>query len=85
MLEWYLTAISYDEDIIRHLPWYLTQDDRRRFFAFIDSLRDRPLFAVIYHLGLHVDEAATLTVEELTLKKHPLFPVGDYFADYEVW
>jgi integrase len=70
---------------MRDLPKYLTQEDLRRFFAAIDSPRARALFAVIYHYSLHVDEAAGLTVDDLDLKSHRLFTIGDFFADYEVW
>src|SRR5262249_8891030 len=52
------------------LPKYLTQDELQRFFKVITSPRDRALFALIYHYGLRVDEAATLTVEDLDLKNH---------------
>ena len=52
------------------LPKYLSQDELQRFFAAIPSLRDRALFAVIYHYGLRVDEATALTLEDLDLKNH---------------
>ena len=55
-----------------HLPKYLTQDELRQFFAAITSPRDRALFAVIYHYGLRVDEAASLTVDDLDIKNHRL-------------
>jgi integrase/recombinase XerD len=57
---------------MRTLPKYLTQDELRRFFAVIDSPRDRALFAVIYHYGLRVDEATALTVDDVDLKNHRL-------------
>src|SRR2546430_16946424 len=50
------------------LPKYLTQDELLRFFKVITSPRDRAMFALIYHYGLRVDEAAALTVEDLDLK-----------------
>jgi len=53
-----------------HLPKYLTQEELQRFFAAIPSPRDRALFAMIYHYGLRVDEATTLTLEDLDLKNH---------------
>jgi integrase len=49
---------------------YLTQDELQRFFKVITSTRDRTLFALIYHYGLRVDEAAALTVEDIDLKNH---------------
>src|SRR5215217_3052914 len=52
------------------LPKYLTQDELQRFFKVITSPRDRALFALIYHYGLRVDEAAALTVEDIDLKNH---------------
>jgi integrase len=52
------------------LPKYLTQDELQRFFKVINSPRDRALFALIYHYGLRVDEAAALTVEDIDLKNH---------------
>lgn len=52
------------------LPKYLTQDELHRFFNVITSPRDRAMFALIYHYGLRVDEAATLTVEDIDLKNH---------------
>jgi integrase len=55
---------------MRELPKYLTQDELRRFFAEITSPRDRALFPMIYHYGLRVDEAVTLTLDDLDLKNH---------------
>ncbi len=52
------------------LPKYLTQDELQRYFKVITSPRDRALFALIYHYGLRVDEAAALTVEDIDLKNH---------------
>ncbi|HSX82765.1 MAG TPA: tyrosine-type recombinase/integrase [Candidatus Saccharimonadia bacterium] len=52
------------------LPKYLTQDELHRFFNVITSPRDRAMFALIYHYGLRVDEAATLTVEDIDFKNH---------------
>ena len=51
-------------------PKYLTQDELQRFFKVITSPRDRALFALIYHYGLRVDEAAALTVDDIDLKNH---------------
>src|SRR5205085_11699458 len=54
-------------------PKYLTQDELQRFFKVIASPRDRALFALIYHYGLRVDEAAVLTVEDIDLKNHRIW------------
>jgi integrase len=53
-----------------HPPKYLTQEELHRFFAAVSVPRDRALFAVIYHYGLRVDEATSLTLEDLDLKNH---------------
>jgi integrase len=37
---------------MKTLPKYLTQDELKRFFAAIDSPRDRALFGLIYHEAL---------------------------------
>src|SRR2546427_12932977 len=55
---------------MQRLPKYLTQDEVRRLLTSITSVRDRALFALIYHYGLRVDEAAALTVEDIDLKNH---------------
>src|SRR5215813_3807757 len=52
------------------LPKYLTQDELQRFFKVITSPRDHALFALIYHYGLRVDEAAALTVKDIDVKNH---------------
>jgi integrase len=52
------------------LPKYLTQDELRRFFAAIESPRDKALFGVIYHYGLRVSEALMLTVDDVNFKNH---------------
>lgn len=52
------------------LPKYLTQDELKRFFAAIDSPRDRALFGLIYHYGLRVGEALLLTVNDLNFQTH---------------
>jgi hypothetical protein len=44
-------------DFMSPLPKYLTQDEFKRFFAAIDSPRDKALFGLIYHYGLRVGEA----------------------------
>ncbi len=50
------------------LPCYLTQEEVKRLFSVITSLRDRALFALIYHYGLRVEEATLLTLENVDLK-----------------
>src|SRR5919197_2765924 len=55
---------------MRTLPKYLTQDELKRFFAAIDSSRDKALFGLIYHYGLRVGEALMLTVEDVNFKNH---------------
>jgi integrase len=65
---------------MRTLPKYLTQDEIRRFFNAIDSVRDRALFGVIYHYGLRVDEATPLTTDDIELKHHP--PPKGTFQQY---
>jgi integrase len=55
---------------MRTLPKYLTQDEIRRFFDAINSVRDRALFGVIYHYGLRADEATQLTIDDIDLKNH---------------
>ncbi len=57
---------------MRTLLKHLTQDELHRFFSALDSPRDRALFAVVYHVGLRVDEATALTIEDLDLKNHRL-------------
>jgi integrase/recombinase XerD len=51
-------------------PKYLTQDELTRFFAVIDSPRDRALFSLIYHYGLRVGEALLLTVDDVRFQTH---------------
>jgi integrase len=55
---------------MQRLPKYLTQDEVRRLLTSITSVRDRALFALIYHYGLRVDEATALTVQDIDLKNH---------------
>jgi integrase len=52
------------------VPTYLTQDELKRFFAAIESLRDKALFGLIYHDGLRVGEALMLTVDDVNFKNH---------------
>jgi integrase/recombinase XerD len=55
---------------MRTLPKYFTQDELKRFFAVIDSPRDKALFGLIYHYGLRVGEALMLTVDDVNFKNH---------------
>jgi integrase len=57
---------------MRTLPKYLTQGEFHRFFNGIVSPRDRALLGMIYHYGLRVDEATTITVQDVDLKNHRL-------------
>lgn len=47
---------------------YLTSEQTARFFAAIEPLRDRALFATIYHYGLRVSEAALLRLSDVSLE-----------------
>ena len=55
------------------MPWseqtirYLTQDELERFFSVIKDKRDKAIFALIYHYGLRVSEAALITLEDVDL------------------
>jgi integrase len=51
------------------LPRYFTQAEVQRFFAVIDTDRDRALFALIYHHGLRVGEVALLTRGDVDLER----------------
>jgi integrase/recombinase XerD len=55
---------------MRTLPKYLTQDELKRFFAGVESPRDRTLFGLIYHYGLRVGEALMLTVDDVHVTNH---------------
>ena len=52
------------------LPKYLTQDELKRFFAAIQSPRDKALFGLIYRYGLRVGEGLMLTVDEVNFRNH---------------
>jgi integrase len=52
------------------LPKYLTQDELKRFFAVVNSPRDKALFGIIYHYGLRVGEALMLAVDDVNFKNH---------------
>jgi integrase len=62
------------------LPKYLTQDELIRFFAAIDSPRDKALFGLIYHYGLRVGEALMLTVDDVIIHGHLDADVGHSLA-----
>jgi integrase/recombinase XerD len=53
----------------QRLPRYLTQIELRAFFRAIRSLRDRTLFALIYHYGLRVGEVALLQRGDVDLER----------------
>jgi len=48
---------------------YLTSEQTARFLGVIDSVRDRALFATIYHYGLRVSEATLLRLEDVDLER----------------
>ena len=50
-------------------PRYLTQNEVGRFFAAIGDLRDRALFALMYHHGLRVGEVPLLRRMDLDLDR----------------
>jgi integrase/recombinase XerD len=56
--------------MMNKLPKYLTQDELKRFFATINSPRDKALFGLIYHYGLRVGEALMLTVDDVNFNNH---------------
>ena len=51
------------------LPRYLTQGEVRDFFATISSVRDRALFALMYHHGLRVGEVLLLTRDDVDFER----------------
>jgi len=53
----------------QRLPRYLTQIEVQAFFRAIRSLRDRALFALVYHYGLRVGEVALLRRGDVDLAR----------------
>lgn len=47
---------------------YLDQAQVAQFFAVIEDLRDRALFATIYHYGLRVSEATLIQLDDVDLE-----------------
>jgi len=50
-------------------PRYLTQDEVQRFFAVIEPLRDRALFALVYLYGLRVGEVSLMCRGDVDLTR----------------
>ena len=48
---------------------YLNRDQTAQFFSVVCDLRDRALFAVIYHYGLRVSEATLLQLSDVDLER----------------
>jgi integrase/recombinase XerD len=53
----------------QRLPRYLSQPELQQFFQTITSLRDRLLFALIYHYGLRVGEVELLKRRDVDLAR----------------
>ena len=52
---------------------YLTQSELERFFAVIDTPRERALFGVIYHYGLRVTEATLLKLSNIDFDRRTIY------------
>lgn len=52
---------------------YLTQEQTAQFFSVVTDLRDRALFATIYHYGLRVSEAALLHLKDVDIDQGRIF------------
>lgn len=55
------------------LPKYLSQEEVKKFFGQIKDKRDLALFALIYHYGLRVSEAAQTLLKDLDLQRNKIF------------
>jgi integrase/recombinase XerC len=56
----------------QHLPRPVQEDDLRKFFAVIDSPRDRAMFTLMLRCGLRISEVAGLQLADLYLDEpHP--------------
>lgn len=55
------------------LPKYLSQEEVKKFFDQIKDKRDLALFALIYHYGLRVSEAAQTQLKDLDLQRNKIF------------
>lgn len=53
----------------QRLPRYLTQQEVEKFFRAISDLRDRTLFALIYHYGLRVAEVELIERGDVDLER----------------
>jgi type 1 fimbriae regulatory protein FimB len=58
---------------IKELPKYLTQPEVKKFFAKINSKRDRALFAIIYRYGLRVSEATIITPRDISWERNRIY------------
>jgi len=54
---------------IQHPPRYFTQPELKAFFDVLEGIRDRTLFALIYHYGLRVGEVAILRRRDIDLDR----------------
>lgn len=52
---------------------YFIQEQAERFFSGITDVRDRALFAVIYHHGLRVSESTLIGLEDVDLERNRIF------------
>jgi integrase/recombinase XerD len=52
------------------LPKYLTQDELKRFFAAIESSRDKALFGLIYHTACASARRSCLPVDDVNFTNH---------------
>lgn len=52
---------------------YLTQDEVKRLFRKIESVRDRAMFALIYYYGLRVTEATLIRPEDIFFERNRIY------------